>query len=284
MKRYRGRFAPSPTGPLHLGSLFAAVVSFLDAKVNDGQWLLRVEDIDRPREVPGATQHILESLEAHGLVPDEPVVYQSSRDTHYSNALQQLVVQGHCYPCPCSRKDLANNKGQHLPNCRTHEAGIKHATRFKCKGQTQQWDDLMQGRQSISVDDDFVVQRKDGLYAYQLAVVVDDIAQAITHVIRGADLLSSTPMQLALYRALGAQSPAFGHFPVLLNCHGQKLSKQNLSPAIDKRFATENLKHVFELMGLNLQQTPTSPKHALELALEDWQHNTLSNSVTIESS
>ncbi|MGD9788114.1 MAG: tRNA glutamyl-Q(34) synthetase GluQRS [Sulfuricellaceae bacterium] len=240
---YRGRFAPSPTGPLHFGSLVAAVGSFLDARARGGEWLVRMEDVDRPRTVAGAADDILRTLEALGLEWDGPVMYQSRRDDAYRAALADLEAQGAVYPCACSRKEIADSSiagsgGLIYPG--TCRRGLPpgrsgRAVRLRVEGSVS-FDDRLQGRIRQDLErevGDFVLRRADGLFAYQLAVVVDDDEQNITHVVRGGDLLDSTPRQIYLQNLLGLAVPAYLHLPVAVNERGEKLSKQTLAPAVD---------------------------------------------------
>jgi glutamyl-Q tRNA(Asp) synthetase len=212
---YRGRFAPSPTGPLHFGSLVAAVGSWLDARRHGGKWLVRIEDIDEPRTVPGADTLILKTLEAYGLEWDEEVVWQTRRHPLYAAAIETLG--GKCYPCGCSRKEA----GDRYPGtCRNGVPCGREARAIRLRVP----DDMLFG--------DFILRRSDGLYAYQLVVVVDDADQGITHVVRGADLLDSTPMQIYLQQQLGVPTPEYKHLPIATNAAGEKLSKQTKAPAI----------------------------------------------------
>jgi len=213
--QYRGRFAPSPTGPLHQGSLVAAVASYLEARAAGGRWLVRMEDLDTPRCIPGAADLILRALDVYGLHWDGPVLYQSSRLPAYQDALQQLIVRDAAYPCGCSRKEI----GDVYPGtCRNGLPPGKSARSWRIRGTPDV--------------DDFVLKRADGIFAYQLAVVVDDAFQDITHVVRGADLEDSTPRQLHLQSLLGLTHPAYRHVPVVTNENGEKLSKQTLAPAL----------------------------------------------------
>lgn len=250
---YRGRFAPSPTGPLHAGSLVAALASWLDARAHGGTWLVRIEDVDGPRCVPGADRIIVEQLAACGLVSDEPVLWQSSRGQAYEAALNQLLAQGDAYPCACSRQDIelallaagAPRERHHAAvypgTCRPERGGLRgrsaRAWRFRLPPRAQlEWIDRRLGAQTQDVAaevGDFIVKRADGLWAYQLAVVVDDAAQGITHVVRGEDLADNTPRQLLLQRALGLPAPAYLHTPLVLGDNGEKLSKQNGAQALD---------------------------------------------------
>jgi glutamyl-Q tRNA(Asp) synthetase len=240
----RGRFAPSPTGPLHFGSLVAAVGSYLDARHHHGTWLVRMEDLDTPRCVPGAAEDILRTLAAFGLHSDEPVIYQSQRTAAYEAALARLQRSGAAYPCCCTRKEIADSalhgiEGPVYPGtCRNGiPAGRKgRAWRVRTDDAPLSFDDVLQGRTTQHLQSevgDFVVQRADGLFAYQLAVVVDDAAQNITHVVRGADLLDSTSRQIHLQRLLGLPTPHYTHLPVAVNAAGEKLSKQTLATAVD---------------------------------------------------
>lgn len=278
MTAYVGRFAPSPTGKLHLGSLFGALVSYLDAKAHGGQWLVRIEDLDPPREEPGAARNILDTLISHGLEPDgNEVLFQSHCAIRYERRLEQLYRQGHMYSCPCSRKQLAA-LGDHTELCKSKQLNAKEtelgeAGRLKASNQQYAWQDIFHGSQSAPIVDDFVLKRRDGLYAYQLAVVCDDIEQNITHVIRGLDLLESTPVQLSLYEAFNVEPPKFGHFALVQNAQGQKLSKQNLSPAIKSCDALQNLLSVMELIGFTDIPVFNSLKSALDWSIEHWERD-----------
>jgi glutamyl-Q tRNA(Asp) synthetase len=242
----RGRFAPSPTGPLHFGSLIAALGSFLEARRRGGEWLVRIEDVDTPRTAPGATTAILRALERYGLYWDGPVVHQSQRAAHYQTALESLLEAGWVYPCACSRQALAGcRRGRdgapiYPGTCR---AGLQRidrpaALRLRVTDAPLTFQDAIQGeyRQQLEREvGDFVLRRADGVFAYQLAVVVDDAAQGITQVVRGADLLDSTPRQIALQRLLGLPTPAYAHLPVAVDRRGDKLSKQTGAPPLDER-------------------------------------------------
>lgn len=240
---YIGRFAPSPTGPLHLGSLVAALASFLDARATGGRWLVRMEDLDRPRCDQAAADTILRQLEAYGLGWDGAVVYQSQRDDAYAAALDALRAQGAVFPCSCTRSQLAhaprNADGETVypGTCRLHALPRVevHAWRVRVQEVSVHFVDRIHGalQQDLATAvGDFVVRRADGLFAYQLAVVVDDAFQGVTHVVRGADLLWNTPRQIYLQRLLGLPTPAYAHVPLVTNAGGQKLSKQTLAPAL----------------------------------------------------
>jgi glutamyl-Q tRNA(Asp) synthetase len=273
---YRGRFAPSPTGPLHLGSLITALASYLDARHCGGQWLVRMEDLDPPREEPGAAASILRSLQCHGLFWDEEVLYQSTRAADYTSALTTLARDGLLFSCDCTRAILAPD-GACLGHCRARQTDIRgpHALRVAVTPGCQiQFNDLLQGPQLSALGEslpDFVVQRKDGLYAYQLAVVVDDAAQGITHVVRGSDLLDSTPRQILLQQLLSFQTPHYCHLPVITTHEGQKFSKQNRAPALVDNDAAHNLRCA--LRFLQQREPPpalTTAEQILAHAIKCW--------------
>ena len=251
---YVGRFAPSPTGRLHMGSLVAAVASWCDARYHDGRWLVRMEDLDPPREVPGAADDILRTLEAFGLHWDDEVVFQSRRHEHYLAALQELHEQGRVFPCACSRKELSG-QSVYPGYCRDGLSPGRNgrSERFSFHAGTWSWQDAVQGEQDFDAEllGDFVVRRADGLWAYQLAVVVDDIAQGVNAIVRGADLLESTPRQLALRAALAPEFPVsdWAHLPVLVNAEDQKLSKQTLAAPIDPEQGVSHLLSALEILG-----------------------------------
>jgi len=267
MEDYRGRFAPSPTGPLHFGSLVAAVGSYLEARIRGGDWLVRMEDLDRPREVAGAADEILRALEALGFEWDEPVLYQSRRDFAYGEALSKLKRSGAVFACACTRKEIedsvsafgaaAKGEARELVYPGTCREGLPpgregRATRVRVDDVPIGFDDALQGRveQHLARDvGDFVVRRADGLYAYQLAVVVDDAEQEITDVVRGADLLDSTPRQIHLQRLLGLPTPNYMHLPVAVDAQGQKLSKQTLAAAVDTAKGAHALADALEFLG-----------------------------------
>ena len=243
MTGYRGRFAPPPSGALHFGSLIAALGSFLDARHAGGEWLLRIEDLDPPRCPPGAADTILHQLEAFGLHWDGPVYYQHDRGPAYAWALEQLVAQGLAYPCSCSRqqwRDHAIYPGW----CRTRPCEPDKPLAWRLRSDLGLnpvvWHDRLFGEQHFAPTElgDVVLKRKDGLWAYQLAVTVDDAAQGISDVVRGHDLLDNTPWQRQLQHALGLPEPRYLHLPLIVNASGQKLSKQNLAPALPVADAT----------------------------------------------
>lgn len=266
---YRGRFAPSPTGPLHAGSLVAALASWLDARAHQGTWLVRIEDVDFPRCVTGADRFFLEQLARCGMASDEPVVWQSARHSLYQNALDRLIGQGDAYPCACSRKDIeaalhaagAERQRHHAAvypgTCRPERGGLQgrpaRAWRLKVGDGIERWTDRRLGPQQQDVADevgDFVLRRADGLWAYQLAVVVDDAAQGITHVVRGEDLADNTPRQRRLAGALGLASPRYLHTPLVRDAQGEKLSKQNGARALDLDDPLAALNAAARVLGL----------------------------------
>ena len=266
---YTGRFAPSPTGPLHAGSLVAALASWLDARAHSGRWLVRMEDVDTPRCVPGADQTILTQLAACGLQPDKAPLYQSARGALYEAALQQLITQGRAYPCGCTRQDIAQAQAAagHLRErhgdlvypgtCRHGLQGKPaRAWRFLTQAGTLQWTDRRLGPQSQDVQQqvgDFALRRADGLWAYQLAVVVDDAAQGISHVVRGQDLADNSARQIQLQRALGLPTPQYLHTPLVLGANGEKLSKQNGAEALDLSEPLKALNAAAGVLGLDAQ-------------------------------
>lgn len=281
--RYRGRFAPSPTGPLHFGSLVTALASWLEARTAGGDWLVRIEDLDPLREPPEATGQILHALDCHGLFPDEPVCFQSRRHPDYQTAIEQLLTQGRAYRCRCSRKQLRANGGYHPARCRegTPAPGdTPYAIRFALNDENSLWQDQLLGPQQQQVRaelDDPVLLRKEGFYAYQLAVVVDDIDQAINHVVRGSDLLDMTAQQQQIYRALGASPPQWLHIPVIVNPEGQKLSKQTHAPALNNNQPALNLVEALTALGqdppASLTQSPVD--NVLGWARAHWQRQTI---------
>ena len=286
--RYIGRFAPSPTGPLHAGSLVAALASWLDARAHNGQWLVRIEDIDTPRCVKGADQGILEQLSACGLVADSEPKWQSQRTHLYENALSHLINKGWVYPCGCSRKEIEDiyvSQGQDIAR---HSAAIYPGTcrdglngkparawRLNVQAvmealhlpQTLQWHDRRMGHQQQDVArevGDFVLKRADGLWAYQLAAVVDDADQGITHVVRGEDLHDNTARQILLQKALGLPTPIYMHTPLVMGENGEKLSKQNGALALNLRDPLTVLNCAAEVLRLNPCKT------SMEDALHEW--------------
>ncbi|MBV1788914.1 tRNA glutamyl-Q(34) synthetase GluQRS [Marinobacterium sp. D7] len=271
-----GRFAPSPTGPLHSGSLLAALASFLDIRAQQGQWLLRIEDLDPPREVAGARDQILFALERFRLHWDGPVTYQSQRLELYRAVLDQLQRKGRAYPCQCSRKQLNERNAlvHYDGHCRRHPPppSALCAIRAVVSDAELQFDDRIQGSRRYTGEEapgDFVIFRRDGLFAYQLAVVVDDAEQGITQVTRGADLIDETPRQLVLQQHLGYRRPLYAHIPVLTNAQGQKLSKQTFAQPLDlsEQMIAGQLVGALQLLG---QQPPAELNDGLAEEILGW--------------
>jgi glutamyl-Q tRNA(Asp) synthetase len=286
LSAYVGRFAPSPTGALHAGSLVAALASWLDARACRGRWLVRIEDIDGPRCVPGADHEILRQLSLLGLHPDEPPLWQSTRDAAYAQALQDLKASASAYPCGCTRKDIEAAVEQAPPRhgeliypgtCRDGLHG-KPARAWRVRGGSPDqplviaWHDRRLGMQTQDVTHevgDFVVKRADGLWAYQLAVVVDDAAQGITHIVRGEDLADNTPRQIHLQALLGLPTPSYLHTPLVLGADGEKLSKQNGATPLDVSDPLAALRAAGSVLGLpNL--TAATPAQWLVSATPAW--------------
>ncbi len=275
---YVGRFAPSPTGPLHQGSLVAAVASFCDARAAAGQWLLRMEDIDPPREMPGAADLILRQLEGYGLHWDGAVLWQHDRLDAYAAAIDQLQGQGDVFWCRCSRSDLARQACAVYPGtCRAHTAPRDDAAvRLRVPAGVVAFDDRVFGPQQEDVAasvGDFVIRRRDGLFAYQLAVVVDDAFQGVTDVVRGADLLDNTARQIVLQRALGLPAVRYLHLPVVCHADGSKLSKQTFAEPLPLPAEPARLWQALHFLG---QQPPLSLRNApsalqLAWAVAHWQ-------------
>lgn len=260
---YIGRFAPSPTGPLHFGSLVAALASYCEAKSHQGQWLLRMEDLDRPRTLKGAADIILQQLENLGFEWDADVMYQSQRDEAYAAVLEQLKKRDLVYPCTCTRKEIADSstsigiEGAIYPGTCLHHPLKKQAPvawRIKTPDTVITFQDAIQGSicQHLQHDiGDFVLKRADGLFAYQLAVVVDDAEQGITHIVRGADLLNSTPRQIYLQQVMGFTTPRYAHVPIVTNTAGEKLSKQTLAQPIHSDNTVRELFMALQFLGQN---------------------------------
>ena len=284
---YRGRFAPSPTGLLHAGSLVAALASWLDARAHGGAWLVRVEDVDTPRCVAGAAEEILRQLAACGLVPDDTPLWQSTRTQAYAQALQRLCDEGRAYPCGCTRRDIethwlargvaheAEAERIYPGTCRPENGGLKgkpaRAMRLQAEGLVH-WRDLRLGPQQQDVGTavgDFVLQRADGLWAYQLAVVVDDAAQGISHVVRGEDLADNTARQILLQRALGLPTPVYLHTPLVLAADGRKLSKQNGAVPLNLGQPVAALQAAGTVLGLTALPAAT-PAEWLAAAVPAW--------------
>ena len=288
---YKGRFAPSPTGPLHLGSLYTALASFLQARSKQGQWLVRIDDLDTPRNVKGADSDILKTLETFGLCWDEDVFHQSQQLEIYQSFIEQLIKEEKVYPCTCSRKTLAEFQSDSniYPNFCRHKTTTPtepYALRLKTESVNISFDDFLQGQICHNIakkDGDFIIKRKEGIIAYQFAVVIDDYQQHITEVVRGFDLLDCTPPQIYLYQVLNLIPPNYLHVPVLTHQNGQKLSKQNLAQAVDCQNPAKTL---FYLLTLLKQQPPLELQRAsidelLTWAIAHWQPQRLKNSHTL---
>jgi glutamyl-Q tRNA(Asp) synthetase len=296
---YIGRFAPSPTGPLHFGSLVCALASFLDARYHSGRWLVRVEDIDPPREIPGATTTILQQLTDHGLIWDGELLYQSTRTEAYRDAIEHLRHSGVAYNCDCPRQRITALGGIYDGYCRDRQVIENAAMRLQVPAKPesiQSFRDLVMGDYSQNLATqagDFVVQRRDGLFSYQLAVTVDDQFQSISHIIRGADLIDSTPRQIYLQNCLNfstdssptISSPAltYGHLPMATNAEGQKLSKQNHAAALIAGEESQNLWLALEW----LQQQPPAELRAesvgriLDWAIDNWSIESIPKQISV---
>ena len=275
---YTGRFAPSPTGPLHFGSLVSALASFLDARANRGRWLLRIEDIDPPREVPGAATMIARQIEAHGLHWDGAILYQSQRAEQYRAALGKLAETGLLFLCDCTREQLQSLGRNHAGPCRQRAMTSLDADRpgFSLRIRTEDglstgFTDRLIGRTITFKPDgtgsDCILRRRDGRFAYQLAVAVDDAEQNVSHVVRGCDLLESTPHQIFLFRTLGKPAPTYGHVPLVTDAAGRKLSKQNHAPALNDGDAGNNLHRALIQLG---QPVPSEAADASVPDLVRW--------------
>ncbi|MGR9051412.1 MAG: tRNA glutamyl-Q(34) synthetase GluQRS [Gammaproteobacteria bacterium] len=294
--RYTGRFAPSPTGPLHAGSLFTALASFLDARNHDGRWLVRIDDIDEPRNVAGASNEILRTLENFGLHWDGEVYFQSRQLERYRDRLEFLKQVKLIYPCTCSRKTLAysrtnKNRPDYYPGyCKTQTfpQNAAHAVRIRVDNETVGFEDFLHGRISEKPSErfgDFIIQRKDRIFSYQFTVVLDDDAQQVTHIVRGSDLLDSTARQLYLQRQMGLPPPVYMHVPLIVDRNGDKLSKQTLAKAVDRNHP----RHVIYKMLELLRQAPPpeladcSLTEILDWGIRHWRPETLIDVNTVYS-
>lgn len=270
---YRGRFAPTPSGPLHFGSLVAALASYLDARAHNGEWFVRIEDVDQPRAIAGADRIILEQLRQHELHWDGEVIYQSQRSEHYHEALKQLEQQHLTYRCNCTRKQIKANGPFYTGVCRAKNISAENAAvRFKNDQPILQFEDGLQGLVTIDPDfaaEDFVLYRRDGLYTYQLAVVVDDIDQEITDIVRGEDLLTATSWQINLWRFFTHRIPKFKHIPLALDAQARKLSKQNHAPALAADQVQQQLYQALRFLNIELEPK-LQPNAMLEQAVTYW--------------
>lgn len=283
---YIGRFAPSPTGPLHFGSLLTAVASYCDAKANHGKWLVRIEDTDIPRIYPNSETHILSCIDAFEFEPDAEIIFQKDRLTIYEQVLDQLKQQHAVYACQCTRKMLGSNH-IYAGTCRDLNLDFaEQAIRLKVDDLLICFEDRLQGRQCSNLKDDlgdFVLKRRDGIISYQLAVVVDDYLQGITHVVRGADLLDNTARQIWLGSILNYPSLSYMHLPLAMNGQGQKLSKQNLAQALDVSKASELLQQAILALGqpnIELNQ----PRIMLQQAVQQWDVNLIPKGIHLTGS
>jgi glutamyl-Q tRNA(Asp) synthetase len=277
---YRGRFAPSPTGKLHIGSLYTAMASYCDAMKSNGDWTLRIEDLDPPREIKGASQSIIHSLSALGFEFNSKILYQSQQDrqTAYQKALQQLMLVANIYYCTCSRtKPNIDSNNQHKCLKQKLMPNRAFSTNIHVPNQTIEFEDKIQGSYQRKLFDDcgdFVVKRKDGLFSYQLAVVVDDHFQNINHIVRGIDLISSTPWQIYLINLLNFHIPSYSHLPILVNPENQKLSKQTFAQEVDASRPIETLIIAYKLLAQ--KPFPDKPNSLLEFwnhAIKHWDIN-----------
>lgn len=287
---YIGRFAPSPTGPLHFGSLIAAVASYLDAKAHRGLWLLRIEDLDPPREVEGAATAIQNQLAKLGLEWDGDVLFQSARLNAYEHFLNKLMAAKHCFYCNCTRARMQSLGAVYDGHCRSHQKLPKDsspaAIRVAVSDQTIHFNDRIQGgyQQNLLAEvGDFVVRRKDKLFAYQLAVVADDHFQGITDIVRGHDLIDSTPRQIYLQQLLGFRSPSYAHFPVAANKDGDKLSKQHHAQAIELKNPAAALTSAMEFLGLKppAELAGESAPTVLKWGIANWDVHSIPKLATI---
>ncbi len=286
MALYTGRFAPSPTGPLHMGSLVAAVGSYIRARANNGLWLVRMEDLDPPREQQGASDHILHTLQTHGLKWDSEVLYQSQRNTAYQDAVDNLLQQKKAYYCCCSRKQLMNyaKKGVYgliYPgNCRSsNHSDANTSVRLRTDDQKICFNDQKKGAVCQRLESelgDFVIKRADGYFAYQLAVIVDDETQGITEVVRGEDLLDNTPRQIHLQHLLNYNTPDYLHLPLVTNEVGEKLGKQTHAPPLNNATPAQNLIEALRFLGLPIanSQVSLTPEAILQWSIN---HNGLNS-------
>ncbi|WP_372860998.1 tRNA glutamyl-Q(34) synthetase GluQRS [Spongiibacter sp.] len=270
---YIGRFAPSPTGPLHLGSLCSALASYLDARSNGGRWLLRIENLDPPREQVGADHRIIQSLRAHRLLWDGDIVWQSQRLGAYQQALEQLLDQQQAFYCSCSRAQLAEHGGLHRDHCVAPLQKGDAAVRLRASNQPYCFRDRLLGhqQQTPSSGGDVVLRRRDGLFAYQLAVVVDDADSEVSDIVRGSDLLDSTAWQLQLQDSLGYPRPNYLHLPLLTDSSGDKLSKRSYAPALDDSCAEDNIRRVLRYLNQATPPTTSDLDSLLRWAAAHWQ-------------
>ncbi|WP_334021775.1 tRNA glutamyl-Q(34) synthetase GluQRS [Alteromonas sp. S015] len=278
---YVGRFAPSPSGQLHFGSLVTAVASYLDAKSHSGRWLLRMEDIDEPRCIAGVDKDILTTLEAHGLYWDGDVIYQSQQHARYQAVLDDLLIQEKAYFCTCTRKQIKAMGGIYNGHCRNktvYSATQECAVRLKVDSQLEPFNDKLMGKVLPSnsntdlIAEDVVLKRRDGLFSYNLVVILDDVFQQVNHVIRGCDLIDVTPLQRAVYHTLGYTTPEYGHVPVAAVAQGRKLSKQNRAAPVKNEKALSNIVRVMHFLGFSFPNASefSDINSALKTAISMW--------------
>ncbi|MGY3570728.1 tRNA glutamyl-Q(34) synthetase GluQRS [Vibrio paucivorans] len=285
---YVGRFAPSPSGPLHFGSLVAALGSYFQAKSQQGKWLVRIEDLDPPREMPGAAELILQTLRAYGLHWDDEVVYQSQRHSLYQRQIAQWLESGLAYYCQCTRKQIKLAGGYYQGTCRSKqlENSTDCAVRLRVEHPIESFLDIKHGSMTIPsalAHEDFIIKRRDGLFAYNLAVVLDDIDQNVTQVVRGADLIEPTGRQISLYRSLGTPEVSYLHLPLAIDDNGNKLSKQNHAPAIDISNPKPALLDAMAFLGfkLNTSVRAADLDEIIHWGTRHWQLNQLPPSIEI---
>lgn len=287
--RYVGRFAPTPSGYLHFGSLVAAVASYLDARAVGGKWLVRMEDLDPPREMPGAQAAILETLERYGFEWDGPVEKQSERGNAYAAQVEQWLRSGLAYACTCSRKQLEGSNGIYPGTCRDaqHDWHGDVAIRIRVPELEYRFSDRLQGEfhQHLGREvGDFVIRRRDGLFAYQLAVVLDDAWQGVTDIVRGADLLDNTPRQLYLQELLGIAAPRYLHVPLIIQPDGHKLGKSYRSPPLEADQASPLLVRALKTLGQNPpgELAQRTPREVLAWGIAHWDADVIPHSLTLE--
>ncbi len=282
MKKIIGRFAPSPSGPLHFGSLITALASYFQAKSQQGEWLVRIEDIDPPREIIGSDTLILTALERYGLLWDNEILYQSTRHHAYQEAIELFLKNDLAYYCTCTRKQIKEQGGYYLGHCRSLKRQTDHSTAIRLIVDEPVFDfhDQRLGKLSIPkqlASEDFIIQRRDGLIAYNLAVVVDDIYQGVTEVVRGADLIEPTGRQINLYQALNQPVASYLHIPLIVDDQGNKLSKQNHAPAIDIHTPQPTLIKAMELLGFKETKmlAGCSVSDIIQFGIQQWQFKQL---------
>lgn len=280
---YRGRFAPSPTGPLHFGSLITAVASYCEAKSRHGKWFVRIEDTDIPRIYPGSETHILQCLDAFEFEIDGQILFQKDRLHIYNDVLHQLQQKNYIYACQCTRKMLGSN-AIYQGTCKTLDLALENqAIRVKVNDQPIEFIDALQGNQTANLAHelgDFVLKRRDGIINYQLAVVVDDYLQDITHVVRGSDLLDNTARQIWLGQLLGYPSLKYMHLPLAMNDQGQKLSKQNMAQALDPSNASQLLQQALIALKQPFVELDR-PTIMLQQAISQWQKDLIPKQNTL---